>query len=76
MLHSQIYEEHRDFLDQYSTDGLREIQAVADFITELSYCVRREAAPMQHDILSIGELSFSAQCRYPRQGIRSAKPTD
>ncbi|KAI4522758.1 hypothetical protein K525DRAFT_246468 [Schizophyllum commune Loenen D] len=49
-----IYETHRDFLDQYSTDGLREIQAVADFITELSHCVRREAAPMQHDIISIG----------------------
>ncbi|KAL1667450.1 hypothetical protein GGF50DRAFT_48548 [Schizophyllum commune] len=48
-----IYETHRDFLDQYSTDGLREIQAVADFITELSHCVRREAAPMQHDIISI-----------------------
>ncbi|KAL1719047.1 hypothetical protein EV715DRAFT_199882 [Schizophyllum commune] len=49
----RIYEKHRDFLDQYSTDGLREIQAVADFITELSHCVRREAAPMQHDIISI-----------------------
>ncbi|KAL1727157.1 hypothetical protein EV714DRAFT_286719 [Schizophyllum commune] len=49
----EIYENHRDFLDQYSTDGLREIQAVADFIDELSHCVRREAAPMQHDIISI-----------------------
>ncbi|KAL1760193.1 hypothetical protein FB107DRAFT_287042 [Schizophyllum commune] len=59
----EIYEKHRDFLDQYSTDGLREIQAVADFIAELSHCVRREAAPMQHDIISIEDFhDFFLSC--------------
>ena len=75
MLRSQIFEKHRDFLDQYSTDGLREIQAVADFILELSYCVRREAAPIQHEIISLGEFSFSAQFLCPRQGIHGLTPT-
>ncbi|KAI5836245.1 hypothetical protein K523DRAFT_392496 [Schizophyllum commune Tattone D] len=49
----EIYEKHRDFLDQYSTDDLREMQGVADFITEIAHCVRREVEAEEHDIFSM-----------------------